>query len=290
MKVNRLMRINDLLRTASEKLRRNGTENAGEEAEILFQHAGGPSKKDRIMKSVVYTDEKTAESFVNLVDERLSGKPLQYILGEWEFYGNLFYVGEGVLIPRAETEMLVDEEDAFLKNKRQANVLDLCAGTGCVGITAALHNPLSTVYAVEKYDSSFRFLEKNVAKFNLKNVHPIKRDIFDGVAITDAEIRYDVLLSNPPYIATDELKSLQKEVRFEPETALDGGVDGLDFYRAIYELWLPALKQGALVSLECGEDNADKVAGILSERCCDIEVKSDFNGLPRIVSAKYRGD
>ncbi|MBR0120951.1 MAG: hypothetical protein IJM10_04100, partial [Clostridia bacterium] len=102
-----MMRINDLLRTASEKLRRNGTENAGEEAEILFQHAGGPSKKDRIMKSVVYTDEKTAETFVNLIDERLSGKPLQYILGEWEFYGNLFYVGEGVLIPRAETEMLV---------------------------------------------------------------------------------------------------------------------------------------------------------------------------------------
>lgn len=284
------MRINDLLRTASEKLRRNGTENAGEEAEILFQHAGGPSKKDRIMNSVVYTDEKTAESFVNLIDERLSGKPLQYILGEWEFYGNLFYVGEGVLIPRAETEMLVDEADAYLSGKNGAKILDLCAGTGCVGITAALHNPSARVYMVEKSDLAFDCLKKNTELYNLKNVNLIKGDIFDGIKILDGISDFDVLLSNPPYIATKELETLQKEVRCEPCLALDGGADGLDFYRAICGLWLPVLKKGALVSLECGEDQTERLSALLSGCCENISVKKDFNGLPRTVTANYRGE
>ena len=285
-----MKRIKDLLKTASEKLSQNGIENSAEETGILFEYAGGPSKKERILSGVNDVDEDVSALFLELIEKRASGTPLQYILGEWDFYGNMFYVGEGVLIPRAETQMLVDEADNFPSDGNNAKVLDLCAGTGCVGITAALHNPSAQVYMVEKSDLAFGYLKKNTERYNLKNAHIIKGDIFNGVQIMDNPKDFDVLLSNPPYIATEELETLQAEVRQEPRLALDGGADGLDFYRAVCELWLPALKKGALVSLECGEDQTERLSALLSAYCENISVKTDFNGLPRTVTANYRGE
>ena len=292
MRQNRLLmkRIDDLLRTASVKLSQNGVENSAEEARILFEHAGGPCKKEQILKNITAVDESTADAFSEFIEERLSGRPLQYILGEWDFYGNMFYVGEGVLIPRAETQILVEEADKYLFGKNGSMILDLCAGTGCVGITVALHNPSSQVYLIEKSDPAFEYLKKNAERYNLKNVHIIKGDIFDGTRIAGGIPDFDVLLSNPPYIATCELETLQDEVKSEPRLALDGGDDGLDFYRAICILWLPALKNGALVSLECGEDQTDDVCAMLSGYCENISVIKDFNGLPRTVTANYRGE
>lgn len=284
-----MKRINDLLKTASAKLLQNGIENSAEEAGILFEYAGVPRKKERILKEITAVDDNTADLFLELIEKRLSGTPLQYILGEWDFCGNMFYVGEGVLIPRAETQMLVDEADNFLSDRSNAMVLDLCAGTGCVGITAALHNPSAQVYLVEKSDLAFEYLKKNTDRYYLKNAHLVKSDIFDGPQVINIK-DFDVLLSNPPYIATDELGTLQTEVRREPRLALDGGADGLDFYRAICELWMPVLKKGALVSFECGEDQTEQLSGLLSQYCENISVKKDFNGLPRTVTANYRGE
>lgn len=285
-----MKRINDLLKTASVKLLQGGTENSAEEAIILFEYAGGPSKKEQILKGITDVDESTAERFLELIEKRLSGIPLQYILGEWDFCGNMFYVGEGVLIPRAETQLLADEADNYLSGRNNAKVLDLCAGTGCVGITVALHNPSAQVYMVEKSGLAFEYLKKNTDRYNLKNVHLVRGDIFEGVKIIDNIKDFDVLLSNPPYIATDELETLQTEVRHEPRLALDGGADGLDFYRAIGGLWLSVLKKGALVSLECGEDQTERLSALLSQCCENISVKKDFNGLPRTVTANYRGE
>ena len=285
-----MIKINSLLRSASLKLSQSGVDNPDEETRILFEFAGGPCKKEQILNGISETDENTAGRFSELLKERLSGRPLQYILGQWDFYGNPFYVGEGVLIPRAETEMLIDESDYFLKGTAGAKVLDLCSGTGCIGITAALHNPSAQVFAVEKSEDAFLWLEKNINKFNLSNIRPVRSDIFDGAGAIINSAPFDILLSNPPYIASDEIATLQKEVAAEPRTALDGGKDGLDFYRAIRTLWLPLLKKDALVCVECGEEQTDEVASLFSDCCDNISIKKDFNNLPRTVTANYRGE
>ncbi|MBQ6265105.1 MAG: peptide chain release factor N(5)-glutamine methyltransferase [Clostridia bacterium] len=282
--------INDLLKTASLRLLQNGAENSSEEARMLLESAGGPSKKEQIINGVTEVDDTVADLFSKFIEERLEGRPLQYILGEWDFYGNMFSVGEGVLIPRAETEILIDEADAYLKNFEGACVLDLCAGTGCVGITLALHNPSSRFYLIEKSDEAFVYLRKNASRYNLKNVSLVKGDIFEGAKIIDNKTGFGALISNPPYIPAGELETLQKEVKREPRLALDGGSDGLNFYRAICELWLPLLKKDALVCLECGENQTEEVGSLLSRNCENITVKKDFNGLPRTVTANYRGE
>ncbi len=229
-------------------------------------------------------DADRSVKYLDLIKRRTLGEPLQYLIGKWEFRGNSFFVGEGVLIPRPETEMLVDFAEAFLKNKSAPTVIDFCSGSGCIAISVAKIFPEATVYALEKYDAAYSFLKKNIELNQVKNVIAIQGDIFDTTILND--IKPDLILSNPPYIKTDEIKTLDFEVLEEPITALDGGEDGYEFYRILSDYWFKEyLHDNSAMMLECGEDQGVKIAEMFSALGAESKVFKDLSGLDRVVIA-----
>ena len=189
-------------------------------------------------------------------------------------------MGEGVLIPRPETEELVETAISVLRENPHSTVFDLCAGSGCIGLTVAKEVPECTVYLFEKYDAAFSYLQKNAEALNAPNAHLIKADIFTDTPPDGA--RADLLLSNPPYIPKRELAELQKEVLREPSTALDGGFDGLDFYRAIQNRWLPFVNADGTLLFECGDGQGSEIA-TLFESAKAAKVLFDFQNIDRFV-------
>ena len=189
-------------------------------------------------------------------------------------------VGEGVLIPRPETELLVDFSLEYLKNKNKPVGFDLCSGSGCIGLTVAKHFPDAKIFLLEKSDEALKYLLKNKEKLSVSNAEIIPGDIFDGFDSFDIP-KPDLILSNPPYIISSEVSSLQSEVLKEPVMALDGGVDGFDFYKTIADKWLKEC-EGA-IAVECGEDQADEIKKMFSLYCSDISSVNDFNGIERAV-------
>ncbi len=224
-------------------------------------------------------NEKTAEYF-DKINKRASGVPVQYVIGEWDFYGETFYVGNGVLIPRPETELLVDFAIKYLDKKNNAIVFDLCSGSGCIGLTVAKMFPAARIFLLEKSDDALKYLLKNKERFSLHNVEVIHGDLFYGINSFDLP-NPDLILSNPPYINSDEIAALQFEVLKEPFMALDGGVDGLDFYKAISEKWL--VNCCGAIAVECGEGQAEDIKNLFSHQCSDLISVTDFNGVERVV-------
>ncbi|MCR5207927.1 MAG: peptide chain release factor N(5)-glutamine methyltransferase [Eubacterium sp.] len=225
-------------------------------------------------------DTVDSRSVKEMFERLLSGEPLQYVIGKWDFFESEFYVGKGVLIPRPETEELVE-----LALKRCAAftnpvILDLCAGSGCIGLSIAKKLDC-TVYLVEKSNEAFKYLERNSK--SIKNAITVKADITINTDLPDA----DIIISNPPYVRSSELKSLQSDVLREPEVALDGGPDGLYFYREINRLWLNKLKKNGLLLLEIGNEQGSDVLDIFSS-LEDKEIIKDIYGNDRIFSAVKR--
>lgn len=211
------------------------------------------------------------------VQRRLTGEPLQYIFGQWEFYGLPFKVGEGVLIPRPETELLVDI--AAQRLNKDSVVLDLFSGTGCVPISIA-KTVGAKCFAVELYDRAFEFLTANI-KLNGADVTAAQADARDGTLFGDT--RFDAVFANPPYITGAEMRELPGNVRFEPETALYGGDDGLDFYRAVIPAWVGRLAAGGFMAFETGETQGGAVSAIMRENGLKTEIIRDYAGLDRVV-------
>ena len=228
----------------------------------------------------VQSDE---EAFFSAVEKRISGFPLQYILGEWSFMGYDLYVGEGVLIPRDDTEVCVRGLLDELKKAgiSSPSVIDLCSGSGAIAIALSKLIPDARVSAVELSDHAWDYLMRNIERNNASDITAVKGDI--NICCDDFENEsFDAIISNPPYVRTDEISSLQKEISFEPAMALDGGSDGLIFYRVIAEKWFPKLKRGGIMSLEIGETQAQEVSGLF-EGAEDIRILKDIQGLPRAV-------
>ena len=268
------MTLSELQKKGESALREAGVENYSNEARWLLESAFGINSSAILLNGSSPADVDKAENFLSMVRERAGGRPLQYILGKWDFYGREFAVGEGVLIPRPETEMLVDFALEYLRGRNNPTVIDLCAGSGCVGLTVAAEIPDSEVYLVEKYDEAFEYLKRNKELLGVNNAVLIKADVLDsGLALP----RADMILSNPPYIRSGEIPSLQAEVLREPVTALDAGEDGLVFYRAIAKLIRKYCAGAAAV--ECGENQAEDVAAILG----NAHSLRDFNSIDRIV-------
>lgn len=214
-----------------------------------------------------------------LLQKRRENTPIQYLLGKWWFYKGEFFVGDGVLIPRQDTETLVETANKLLKGIKAPTVADLCAGSGCIGISIGCDNPNANVVCVEKYEKAFSFLEKNIQHNKAENVKAIKADVLES-----AFGKYDIIVSNPPYITAEDMKTLSDEVKKEPETALYGGEDGLDFYRAISDKWKSALKENGILAFEVGYGEAEAVSEILlAHGYKNITVKKDLNGIQRVV-------
>lgn len=214
------------------------------------------------------------------VKQRCTGYPLQYILGEWDFYGLRFFVGEGCLVPRSDTETLVDVALEFLKKKSDAEVLDLCAGSGCIGLSVANRFSDTKVTLVEKYDTPFSYMQKNAQRLAENNTELICADIYDWIP----NKKYDLILSNPPYISAEEMSILNREAEHEPQTALYGGEDGLDYYRLILSRYPKYVNDGGMLAVEVGFTQAEAVKTLFSEAgLTDIGVKEDLGGIQRVV-------
>lgn len=205
---------------------------------------------------------------------RLNGEPLQYILGEWEFYGLPFFVGEGVLIPRPDTETLIDAVLPLIN--KNSDVLDLCSGSGAIAVTLKKLTG-ARVTALEKSPDAVKYLTKN-AKLNNTKIDIITADIFKFTPLQ----KYDLITANPPYIKTGDIDSLQKEVLKEPIEALDGGADGLMFYRKIAG-FVPYLKNGGATAVEIGCDMAKEVSNIFKAAGLCCKTVKDLSDNDRVI-------
>lgn len=246
-------------------------DSAYEAGEIVREICGAHPLQ--VMEITAAQEERIRE----IEKKRCEGIPLQYIFGKWEFYGYEFFVGEGVLIPRPETELLVDI--AVENLTKDSIMLDLCSGTGCIPIACAKETGCKA-YAVELYDKAFSYLEKNIAH-NSAAVTAVKGDALDNSHFDG--VMFDAIFSNPPYLTEEEMKELQREVCHEPETALYGGEDGLDFYRQLFTLWKPRLKSGGIFAVEVGDRQGEQVKTLMEEAGFTAEIIPDLQGIGRVV-------
>lgn len=270
------------LRRLTHYLEENGIEAPDFEALQMLQCLG--YSKIRILEGRGVLTQQQQEQLRQLASRRLEGEPLQYLLGEWEFYGLTLKVGPGVLIPRPDTETLVEAGLSYLKGRTGCRVLDLCAGTGCVGLAVEQNaKNISALYALEKEEAAFFYLKENLAAYESR-VMPLHQD---GLAPGPEADRLDLILCNPPYLTGEDMESLQTEVRYEPPSALDGGEDGLDFYRRLTAVWKDRLVSGGLLAYEIGMGQQEDVSRILTREGLEqIHWKEDLSGIVRVVAGR----
>lgn len=270
----------ELLKKGTELLKAADIDDAGFDAYQLLLTFFNGSTTEYSLHCYEAVNECTEAEYLELIERRVAGEPLQYIIGKWDFYKSSFFVGEGVLIPRPETEELVEKCIKIIKKHKLSVVYDLCTGSGCIGLSIAKECPEVRCFLFELYDNAFSYAQRNLKEMNLHNVQLIKCDVLKKF---DGEIpRADLIVSNPPYIESAEIKSLQKEVLREPHTALDGGADGLVFYRAIYENWTEKLNDNGFFAFECGENQTEDIIKLYAERFDSVAYK-DMYGNDRIV-------
>jgi len=257
------------------------------DAKCIMECAFDSSLPQLLISAESEVDENILNNVKTMLKKRSEGYPLQYILGEWEFYGYPFKVGEGVLIPRPDTETIIDTILEKYSNKINNSpvIADLCSGTGCIAITLKRQIADADVTAIEFSDTALEFLREN-ALLNNAEIKIVKGDVLDEK--TAEEFRnIDIIVSNPPYLTSDEMKSLQKEVSFEPEYALAGGDDGLDYYRKITSLWKNSLKDGGLLMYEIGMGQENALEKILIDNGFgNIIMTCDTAGIIRVLSAE----
>ena len=270
-------RIKDVTSDVLSLLRLNGIEEKAEAEWIV-------SIKANVNRDEVYGDKtisyKIETEILKTVNERITGRPLWYCIGDADFMGYILKVDERVLIPRPETEILV--ESALNEITPDMKVLDLCTGSGAIGIAIALKTGTKVV-ATDISEDALSLAKENASRLNA-DVEFIKSDIFSSFE-DKPEFKFDVILSNPPYIKTTDIENLQKEIKdFEPKTALDGGIDGLDFYRIIARDVKKYLNDDGKLFLECGEGQADVIKEMLVgfKR---VEIIKDLENVDRIVKA-----
>lgn len=250
------------------------------ESKQIIKHITGYTNAQILTKYTQQLTDFQQNNLTAIIKQRLIRYPLQYIIGKWNFFGRDFFVGPGVLIPRSDTETLIDVCLEAIKNKEKPKVLDLCAGTGCIGITIKGEHPSSEVTLLEKFDEALLYTTKNAAHNN-SDVKIIQGDV---LKTEGAQGSYDLIVSNPPYINAEDMKKLQPEVAFEPATALDGGNDGLLFYRHITKEYKNYLAKDGVLAFEVGINQAEDVAEIMSKNgFADVQSRKDYNEIDRVV-------
>jgi len=251
----------DALRYACEKLKALGIPDAEKEAELLLTQGLGVDRVG-LYRDAPALGREDSLRLDAMLKRRERREPIQYILGEVEFYGLRIRVGPGVLIPRPETEFLVEEAVRRLAGRPGPRVLELCTGSGCVALAVARELPGGKVTATETSKEALRYALENAALNGVENVSFLRGSLFEPVAGE----RFDAVLSNPPYVKTSEIDALQPEIRnWEPREALDGGPDGLDFYRQIIPRAVAHLEPGGMLIVEMGAALAPQVAGLAKE-------------------------
>ncbi|MBQ8893967.1 MAG: peptide chain release factor N(5)-glutamine methyltransferase [Clostridia bacterium] len=277
-------KLRDILRQGEIVLKERGIEDYRSDAYcILNKHFGVNRAQILLAGEEEYPDE-TVLAYWEDIRQRGDRKPLQHILGSWEFMGLPFIVNPDVLIPRSETEWLVEYVAEHYQD-RPVKVLDLCTGSGCIGIAIKKLLPQAEVLLVDVSELALKVARKNAAELEAE-VKIERWDILQGVPFFMEKMHFDVIVSNPPYIKSEDLAGLQAEVQQEPELALDGGPDGLLYYRALAGEWSKLLVPGGEMLVETGEDTGKEVQTIFAQTFPGAALHHDLSGLPRYVTAK----
>lgn len=278
------MTIRDLMSQGIEKLKSAGIEECDRDAQLLMMYVLDITYTDLFMKYSEPASDEQINKYIDCIEKRSSYYPCQYIIGNQNFMGYEFDVSENVLIPRPETELLVEKALKLVEDKISCKALDMCCGSGCIGISFKLlrkgkHTDDVDVadisdYAIELTSSNNKKLE---ADCNI-----IQTDLFDKI-----DNKYDIILSNPPYIRTSDIEELMADVKnHEPHLALDGGADGLYFYNKIIREARNYLNDNGVIIFEIGYDQAEDLRSIFVDNGYrDIEIIKDYAGLDRIAIA-----
>ena len=275
-------------RTLTDTLAREGIDDPSFEASLLLERFAGVAYATLMTERDRLYDVPELEA---AVARRLTREPLQYILGEWEFMGCLFSVNPDCLIPRPDTEILV--ETAIRVLPQNAHVVDLCTGSGCIAVSTLVHRPDVTADALELYPKTLALAVENAARNGVsRRFTPVEADLLDrGKDQLISRAPYDAILSNPPYIPTADIRDLSPEVHKEPMAALDGGTDGLTFYRAILRDYAPMVKPGGYILLEMGYDQATALQELAAAYLphANVEILRDLGGNDRVTKITIPG-
>lgn len=272
----------ELLLQTTAAFRQAGIPDPEVDGALLLSHLTGKTPLMLRLDNDTQLADDVVERFLALREKRLQRVPLQYLTGEAYFLGQLFHVDERVLIPRPETELLVERAIAALQRFPAPTAVDLCCGSGCIGVSMKLGVPQASVTLTDYSPDALTVARENARRLGAE-VAFCQGDLFAPVEGT-----FDVIVSNPPYIPAADCLTLQEEVRQEPLMALDGGADGLDFYRRIAAEAPAHLNKGGVLLLEIGWDQGDSVPALLQEAgFTDVQAHEDFQGIRRMVEGHW---
>ena len=254
-----------------------GIEDAETDAALLLSHFGGISAATLPFRR----DEDIGDPrLIRAVERRASHYPLQYLIGEWDFCGQTYEVNEHTLIPRADTEVLVEQALRLLP--RGARFADLCTGSGCIAISTLCMRRDTEAVAVDLFPETLAVARRNAVRNGVSDrVTFLEADVLTALPIGAGTL--DAILSNPPYIRTEVVRTLAPELAHEPEAALDGGRDGLDFYRAILHLHTPLLKPNGVILFEIGYDQGEDLQKLAAQYGFACRIVRDLGGCDRVA-------
>ncbi len=276
---------NEIYINARKKLKEFGVSAYSLEARLITANAAGKTKEQFLRDMHLYSSDQVEEKAMEMLKRRLEGEPVAYIVGDWEFYGLPMTVTKDVLIPRTDTEILVESAIKALKGRKMdARVLDLCTGSGCIGCAIAKELPAAHVVLVDNSTAALAVAKQNLMRNRLNpRVSCIEADALSAPPMMLGS--FDVMVCNPPYIPTEQLRELDGSVRnYEPMAALDGGQDGFVFYRAVLDRWLAVVRNGGMVFFEVGIGQAEELEKLMRlAGVKNVETIKDTQGIDRVV-------
>lgn len=287
------MNIQKLRKEGRDRLIENNIEDAQIKNDILMQYVFNLSKIELVINSDKEIEHSEASKFLSYIDELINGRPIQYITNEQEFMKLKFYVDENVLIPQPDTEILVEEVikqiDEFERDKTNIKVLDLCTGSGAIAVSIKKYtqdiDKNVDIYASDISEEALKIAKRNAEKNDVEIIS-IHSDMFEEITQND----FDIIVSNPPYIETETIKGLSKEVQNEPIIALDGGEDGLDFYKIIANNGYKHLKKDGKILVEIGYNQKESVMNLFeeTEEYDGIKCIKDLADNDRVISVRLK--
>mgnify|MGYP001004092905 FL=1 len=278
------MNIEEILKKEINNLKQNNIENSTLKAKILLANILNVKKEYLLIHSEEEIKQEDKIKYENCIKELIKGKPLQYITNKQEFMGLDFYVDENVLIPQPDTEILVEKAIEIAETTQKNKILDMCTGSGCIPISLAKKINNAQIIAVDISNNALNVANKNAINNNVENkIKFINSDMFNNI-----EEKFDIIVSNPPYIETVTINKLEIEVQNEPHLALDGGIDGLKFYKIIANNAFKYLNENGYLLLEIGYNQQNSVTQLLQDigKYKNIETVKDLGGNYRVVIAR----
>ena len=281
---------NDIYIRARKRLKEAGIDAYGLEARLIVSQAAGKTMEKLMQDLNLYASDEFADDVQAMVERRITGEPVAYITGQWEFYGVPLEITRDSLIPRADTEVLVKAAITLFEGRNGTpRILDLCAGSGCVGVAMGVHMPGARIVMVDNSRRALSLCRRNISKNNLDiRVMCVEADVTETPPLLLGD--FDLITCNAPYIPTAELETLDSSVKdYEPVQALDGGEDGLDIIRPVIRLWKSVLRDKGVLMLEVGEGQAPTVGQLLEQAGFEaVTFFKDTGGTDRVVAARIR--